>query len=91
MPNTKSAKKALRQNIQHRKRNIDQRRKLKDTIKEYKKVLAENDTKKAVEKLPVVFKTLDKAAKINLIKRNKANRLKSRLSKKIVKATTAKS
>ncbi|MFH1188359.1 MAG: 30S ribosomal protein S20 [bacterium] len=87
MPNTKSAKKALRQTIRRRKLNIGQQKKLKETIKEYKKVVETEDVKKATEKLPAVFKALDKAAKVNLIKKSKADRLKSRLSKKIKKTT----
>ncbi|NCO15217.1 30S ribosomal protein S20 [Candidatus Wolfebacteria bacterium CG18_big_fil_WC_8_21_14_2_50_39_7] len=80
MPIIKSAKKALRQNIRRRKINLQRKSELKAVIKQYKKLVAgEND--KAKEFLSQVYKKLDKAAKINLIKKNKAARLKSRLSK----------
>lgn len=82
MPITKSAKKALRQNIRRRKANIKKKTELKTVIKQYKK-LADSDKKKAKEYLSEVYKKLDKAAKINLIKKNKASRLKSRLSRLI--------
>ena len=74
MPITQSAKKALRQNIRRRARNVAQAKVLKETIKKYKKA-------PSAELLSQVYKKLDKAAKTNLIKRNKAARLKSRLSR----------
>lgn len=74
MPITKSAQKALRQNISRRKRNLKKRVELKRVVKEYKKSAT-------TENLSRVYKKLDKAAKVNLIKKNKAARLKSRLSK----------
>ena len=53
---------------------------LKVAIKEYKNLLA-SDKEKAKTYLSQVYKKLDKSAKVNLIKKNKASRLKSRLSK----------
>jgi len=81
MPITKSAKKALRQNIRRRKRNLQRKAELKSVIKQYKKLIAAGEKEKAKECLSQVYKKLDKAAKVNLIKKNKAARLKSRLSK----------
>jgi len=72
MPITKSAKKALRQNIRRRKMNVKRKSELKAVIKQFKKTR---------ENLSQVYKKLDKAAKTGLIKKNKASRLKSRLSK----------
>jgi ribosomal protein S20 len=43
--------------------------------------------KDAKKQLNIVFKKLDKAAKINVIKKNKSSRLKSRLSKLLNKNT----
>ncbi len=83
MPITKSAKKALRQSEKRRKVNKQKKKELKIVVKEYKKLVEAKDIKKAQEKLPMVYKKLDKAAKTNLIKKNKASRLKSRLSKKL--------
>ena len=85
MPNTKTAEKANRQNIRRKIRNVKQKTALKETIKEYKKLVAGKKTDEATTQLSTVFKKLDKAAKTNLIKKNKASRLKSRLSKKIAK------
>jgi len=83
MPITKSAKKALRQNITRRDKNNKQKKSLKITIKNYVKLVESKEKDKASENLKLVFKALDKAVKTNLIKKNKASRLKSRLSKKI--------
>lgn len=84
MPIIKSAKKALRQNIRRRKINLQRKSELKTVIKQYKKLVA-GEKDKAKEFLSQVYKKLDKAAKIDLIKKNKAARLKSRLSKLIAK------
>jgi small subunit ribosomal protein S20 len=81
MPVTKSAKKALRQNIRRRKRNLQRKAELKSVIKQYKKLIAAGEKEKAKEYLSQVYKKLDKAAKVGLIKKNKASRLKSRLNK----------
>ena len=85
MPIIKSAKKALRQNIRRRKINLKRKAELKSVIKQYKKLIAAGEKDKIKEYLTQVYKKLDKAAKTNLIKKNKAARLKSRLSKLIRK------
>lgn len=81
MPIIQSAKKALRQNVRRRKMNIKRRTELKKAIKQYKKLVISGEKDRAKEYLPTVYKKLDKSAKTNLIKKNKASRLKSRLSK----------
>jgi small subunit ribosomal protein S20 len=86
MPITKSAKKALRQNIRRRKTNVKRKTELKSVIKRYKKLIAEDKGGEAKKYLSQVYKKLDKAAKANLIKKNKASRLKSRLAKKLKSA-----
>lgn len=78
MPITQSAKKALRQNIRRRARNLAQMKILKETIKRFKRA-------PSPELLSQVYKKLDKAAKTHLIKKNKAARLKSRLSRLLKK------
>lgn len=74
MPITASAKKALRQNIRRRKKNLAQKKILKEAVKSYKK-------SPSAELLAKAYRALDKAAKTNLMKKNRASRLKSRLSK----------
>lgn len=82
---TKSAKKAYRQTIRRREVNIQRNKALKTVLKNYKKLVLAKDFKGAQNDLSKVYKTLDKAAKVNLIKKNTASRLKSRLSKLLKK------
>lgn len=85
MPIIKSAKKALRQNIKRRKINSKKKAALKSVIKQYKKLISADEKEKAKNYLSQVYKKLDKSAKVNLIKKNKAGRMKSRLSKLLLK------
>ncbi len=87
MPITQSAKKALRQNIRRRARNLQKREVYKKAIKAYRKLIAEKKLEEAKKLLSSVYKTLDKAAKVNVIAKNKASRLKSRLAQLIAKST----
>ncbi len=82
---TASAKKALRQNRTRRVRNASKKTAYKKAVLSYRKLAATKDMEKARAALVAAFKTLDKAAKAGVIKKNKADRLKSRLSK-LVKA-----
>lgn len=82
MPITRSAKKALRQNVRRRKMNVQRKTELKSVIKQYKKLL-ESNPEEAKKQLSLVYKKLDKSAKVNLIKKNTASRMKSRLAKKL--------
>jgi len=86
MPITKSAKKALRQNIKRKKENLKRKNKIKSLTKELKKFLAEDKKEEAGKLLPQVYKALDKAAKKNTIKKNTASRKKSRLTKLVKKS-----
>lgn len=74
MPITKSAKKALRQNLKRRKLNLQYLKKMRELIKKVK----EDKTL-----LPQLYKAIDKAAKRGVIKKNAASRKKSRLTKKL--------
>lgn len=83
MPVTKTAKKALRQNVRRRAKNVAQSVELKKVIKTFKKLVEAKKIDEAVKTLPAVFQKLDKAAKNNLIKKNTASRLKSRFSRRL--------
>mgnify|MGYP001568344031 CR=1 FL=1 len=74
MPKTKSAKKAFRQSLRRQERNLKNKKALKEVIKKYKKT-------PSADALSQVYQKLDKAAKTEIIKKNKAARLKSRLTK----------
>ncbi len=85
MPVTKSAKKALRQNLRRRKRNLLYKKKMKRLIKEVKILVSEKKTEEAKKLLPGVYKILDKAAKVGVIKKNTASRKKSRITNSVNK------
>lgn len=78
MPVTKQAIKKVRQD--NRKTIINLKRK-----KNYKKAVRDFLKNPTEAGFSVVYKALDRAAKTNIIHKNKAARLKSRLSRKIVK------
>ncbi len=81
MPRIKSAKKALRQNARRKERNDERKKVLKAAVKNFRKVSVSGDKKDTAKDLSLAFKRIDKAAKVGLIKRNKADRMKSRISK----------
>lgn len=83
MPITKSAKKALRQSFRRKVRNLSQRRKLRQLLKDVRVLIMEKKSEEAKKNLPSVYKAIDKAAKNGLIKKNTASRIKSRIAKKI--------
>lgn len=83
MPVTKQAIKKVRQDKRKTLINL----KIKQA---YKKAVRDFMKKPTEAGLTGVFKALDKAAKGNVIHKNRASRLKSRLSKKLPKTTTKK-
>ncbi len=80
MPITQSAKKALRQNKRRASGNIKRKEAYKKLVKNYRKLAAGKNAAEAAKLLPQVYQALDKAAKSKVIEKNKASRLKSRLS-----------
>jgi len=85
MPITKSAKKALRQSQRRRKRNLAYKKKIKEVTKKIKNLLSQKKIEEAKSLLPQLYKVLDKAAKVGVIKKGTASRKKSRLTKLINK------
>ena len=84
MPITASAKKALRQSVRRKARNLVRANAYKSEVKELKK-LASANPKEAQKHLAKVYKAIDKAAKNGIIKDNKASRLKSAATKLLKK------
>lgn len=82
---TKSAKKALRQGLKKRIRNIAKKDNLKNLIKKVKNLISLKRADEAKKLLPQAYKALDKAAKFGIIKKNSASRKKSRIAKAIEK------
>jgi small subunit ribosomal protein S20 len=87
MPNTKSAIKAMRQNVKRRIVNLEILSKIKKAEKAVRKNVTAGNLDEAKKALQEAFASLDKAAKKNVIHANNASRNKSRLSKLISKAS----
>ncbi|MCH7551989.1 30S ribosomal protein S20 [Patescibacteria group bacterium] len=87
MPITKSAKKALRQNIRGKIRNLKRKNAMKTLVKQTKKLAGAQKKEEAIKLLPELYKAIDKAAKRGIIKKNAAARKKSRLTKLIQKVS----
>ena len=85
MPITISAKRAVRESSKKRKANLQKKIVLKKTKKDFLKLIESGKIEEAKKMLPKAYKLLDKAAKVNLIKKNRAAREKSRLAKKAFK------
>jgi small subunit ribosomal protein S20 len=79
MPNTKSAKKALRGSLRKKEFNDLSKSKIKNSLRNLRKSLSEGITE-SQEALSKAFSALDKAVKTNLIPKGRANRKKSRLA-----------
>jgi len=91
MPITQSAKKALRQNKARHARNTVRKEAYKKLVTKYRKSIVAKNFDEAAKALPMVFKALDKAAKSKVIEKNKASRLKSRLTQLIARSSKASS
>ena len=90
MPNTTSAKKALRQNAKRRVLNRSQRSALRTAVKKVRLALEGTDVATTQEAFRLATKKLDQAADKHLIHKNAAARTKSRLSRLVnAKATPA--
>jgi small subunit ribosomal protein S20 len=85
MPNTPSAKKALRQSHKRRLQNRQQRSALRTAVKKVRVAAAGTDAAATQTAFQLATKKLDQAAAKNLVHKNTAARTKSRLSK-LVKA-----
>lgn len=81
MPITTSAKKALRQSRTRREKNIAKKTAYKKAVAAYRKLAAAKNAEELPAALVAAYKALDKAAKTGVIKKNKADRMKSRLTK----------
>ena len=82
---TKSAKKAYRQNLKRRAKNSKNKKALLKVLKNYKKLAEQNKREAARHELPNIYKALDQGAKVGIIKKNTASRLKSRLTALVAK------
>ena len=83
MPHKKSAWKRLRQSEKRRRHNRTWMKQIKLAKKELLGAIQTGDKGKASVEMTVTVKKLDKAAARGVIHKNKAARLKSRLSQKL--------
>jgi small subunit ribosomal protein S20 len=90
MPNTKSAKKALKVSEKKRSRNRHFSALLKESMKAFQAVIAseKKDIAKITEALSLVYSRIDTLEKKNVIHKNNAARKKS-LCARIAKSVTA--
>ena len=80
MPNTRSAKKRLRQNIVRRTRNRSIKKALRTQCRKVREAVRDGDLDRAETEFRAAAKRLDRAGAHNIIHRNAAARTKSRLS-----------
>lgn len=86
MANRRAAVKSLRQDEKRHSHNQMIRRELKKTLKKFQTLLTEKNAAEAKKLFQKVTSLLDKAAKKRVIHSNTANRNKSRLAKRLLKA-----
>ena len=83
MPTIESAKKRVKTAAKKEKINKKWKEKLKNSIKEMEDIIEAGDSEQAQDQLAETYKIIDKAVTKNIIHKNKANRKKSRLAKRV--------
>jgi len=83
MPNTKSAIKRLRQNVVRRARNRSIKRAIRTQCRKVREAVMAGDVERAETEFRLAAKGLDRAGARNIVHRNAAARIKSRLSARI--------
>ena len=83
MPNIKSAKKRVLTSKRQCNENVLVNSRMKNSIKKLEKSVKEGNKEESVKELNATLKNIDKALNAGLIKKNTADREKSRLANKI--------
>ena len=83
MTNLQTSIKDLRQNKRRKTYNDRLRNRMKRAIKKQKDLVEKGEKESAEKNIKNVYKVLDKATKKNVIKKGKADRTKSRLTKNL--------
>ncbi|MBQ6323691.1 MAG: 30S ribosomal protein S20 [Bacilli bacterium] len=81
MPNIKSAKKRMRSNAKKAEVNTLVSSSMKTAIKKFEKEVKTGEKEAASNNLNIALQRIDKAVTSGLVHKNKAARLKSRLTK----------
>ena len=90
MAHSKSAKKRIRQNADHRLRNRRRKDALKTSVRVLDEAVQAGDAEKASEQLKEVYQRLDKTAAKGAVHARTAARIKSRLQRRLNKARASK-
>lgn len=90
MPNNRNAAKAARQNDKRRLRNRIAKTSLRNVVRKTREVVVAGDAASAEAALKTAAKKLDQAASKKFIHRNKAARIKSRLTALAAKTSATK-
>jgi small subunit ribosomal protein S20 len=83
----RSSRKSMRGDKKRHIKNLKIKNTLKKTIKKFQELLAAKKTLEAKAALQKIFSQFDKAAKKRIIHPNTANRKKSRLARRLSRAT----
>jgi small subunit ribosomal protein S20 len=83
MANLPAAKKSIRVTKRRTARNEKLRERIESLSSKFMKLVELGESKLAQQQFQSVQKAIDKAAKNNVIHKNKASRMKSRLAKKL--------
>jgi small subunit ribosomal protein S20 len=86
MPHSASAKKRHRQNLRNRERNRAVKSDLKSQVRKLLAAISSGDVAQAKEELRTVAKKADRAAASKTIHKNRAARIKSRLTARVKNA-----
>ena len=87
MPHSASAKKRLRQNLRNKERNRAAKSEIKTKIRKVLDSIRGGDVASAKEHFRAVAKRVDQAASARIVHPNRAARVKSRLSARILAAS----
>lgn len=82
---THSAKKELRKNIKRKAQNDQRKNLIKSLKKKIRSFVLDKKVENAEALLSKLYKAADKAAKVHAIHKNKADRIKSRMTRFILK------
>lgn len=83
MPITSAAKKSLRQNPKRKAHNLQYKNKIKSLIKKALAYATQEKKEELTTTVPLLYKALDKAAKVGVLKKHTAARRKSRIARKL--------
>lgn len=89
MPNTKSAKRRLRQSLERRTRNRAVKSSLRTILRRFREAVTSGQTDTATSLLPQLSKAYDQAAAKGVVHVNKAARMKSRAVASVRRTTAA--